>query len=196
MYSDDSNDASPSRSSAATSTNATSLYSGYKELMKHYVGLQGASSSRDRLFACPADRFYPSYMIDSPPPARYLQESLHQSPSFGFSSYIFNGGDNVTRTFNNFSVRLPGLTGVKLSAVKHPARTILVAECSAAAPWSWHEPSPQLIFNDARSVLTFVDGHVSYTRIYWNSAPYPGGSLSLAVQYDPPAHYDYQWSAN
>ena len=196
MYSDDSNDTSPSCASAATSTNATSLYSGYKELMKHYVGLEGASSSQDRLFACPADKFYPNYIIDSPPPARYLQERLHDSPKFGFSSYIFNGGDNVARTFGNFSVTLPGLTGVKLSAVEHPARTILVAECSAAGPWSWHERSPQLIFNDAKSVLTFVDGHVSYTRIYWNSTPYPGGSKSLAVQYDPPASYDYQWSPN
>jgi len=50
--------------------------------------------------------------------------------------------------------------------------------------------------DDAKSVLTFVDGHVSYTRIYWNSTPYPGGSKSLAVQYDPPASYDYQWSPN
>ena len=60
MYSDDSNDASPSTGSAAASTNAVSLYSGYKALMKSYVGLNGASSPQDKLFACPADTCFPT----------------------------------------------------------------------------------------------------------------------------------------
>jgi prepilin-type processing-associated H-X9-DG protein len=109
---------------------------------------------------------------------------------------MFNGGDNVTRKFNTFEVTLPGLTGVKLTAIKHPGRTVLVAEGSAAVPWSWHEPSSSLMFNDARNVISFVDGHVSYIKIYWNSTPYPGGTMSLSVQYDPPRSYDYQWSPN
>ena len=62
MYSDDSRDASPSSGSAAVFTNIVTLYSAYKGLMKSYVGLMGASSPRDRLFACPADLFYPSFV--------------------------------------------------------------------------------------------------------------------------------------
>src|ERR1022692_1441163 len=62
MYSDDSHDASPSPSGAGlTSTNIVPLYAGYKALMKNYVGLNGASSSQDKLFQCPADTFYPSW---------------------------------------------------------------------------------------------------------------------------------------
>jgi prepilin-type processing-associated H-X9-DG protein len=109
---------------------------------------------------------------------------------------MFNGGDNVTRNFGVFDVTLPGLTGVKLTSIKHPSRTALVTEWSASAPWSWHEPSPSLMFNDAKNVVSFVDGHVSYIKIFWNSTPHPGGTLSLALQYDPPTSYDYQWSPN
>jgi hypothetical protein len=107
---------------------------------------------------------------------------------------MFNGGDNVKRDFKTFSVTLRGLTGIKMSAVRNPGRTVLVAEASAYFPWSWHEPSSQLLFNDAMNMISFVDGQVSYIKIYWNSTPYPGGSKSLAAQYDPPASYEYQWS--
>ena len=196
MYSDDSNDASPSSGSAVGSTNVESLYSGYKDLMKSYVGVKGASSSQDNLFACPADTFFPNFITNAPPPLQYLRESFHDVAFSGFSSYMFNGGDNVTRKFEKFEVTLPGLSGVKLSSIKHPSRTVLVAEYSASAPWSWHEPSSHMMFNDAKNVVSFVDGHVSYIKIYWNSTPYAGGTLSLAVQYDPPASYDYQWSPN
>jgi len=196
MYADDSNDAAPSDRTTANSTNVASLYTGYKEFMKHYVGLNGASSSRDKLFACPADTFFPSFVTNAPQPQHYVQASHHDEPSLGFSSYMFSDGDNVTRDFKTFSVTLRGLTGVKMSAVKHPDRTVLVAEASAYFPWSWHEPSPWLLFDDARNVVSFVDGHVSYIKIYWNSTPYPGGSVLLAEQCDPPAAYEYQWSAD
>lgn len=200
MYSDDSGDATPSLGIVAGSTNAVPLYAGYKELMKSYVGLKSASSPRDRLFACPADSFYPSFVLtNSAGPYHYLRESLHDQSVFDYSSYAFNGGDNVPRTFgttNQFSITPRGLTGVKLSSVKHPARTILVAEVSALAPWSWHDPSSQIQFNDAKSVVSFVDGHVNYIKIYWNSARYPDGGISLAIDYEPPAGYDYQWSAD
>ena len=191
MYSDDSNDASPSTGSAAASTNAVSLYSGYKALMKSYVGLNGASSPQDRLFACPADTCFPTDLCsDNVFPRRYVQESLHHEPFFDFSSYAFNGGDNATHMFNPGSkpipITRPGLTGVKMSYVKHPGRTVLVTEVSALWPWSWHEPSASPQFNDAKNVVSFVDGHVSYIRIYWKS--------SYAALYDPPAAYDYQWS--
>ena len=67
IYSDDSSDASPSLGIAASSTNHASLYSGYKELMKNYVGLKGASSAQDTLFACPADNFSPAIYLSPTP---------------------------------------------------------------------------------------------------------------------------------
>jgi prepilin-type N-terminal cleavage/methylation domain-containing protein len=197
MYSDDSSDATPSPGISATSTNHMPLFSAYKELMKNYVGLKGAPSPRDKLFACPADKFFPSYVSVTNTGWYYVRHSLHDDPVLDYSSYAFNGGDNATRTYgltNHYT--MPGLTGVKFSSVKHPTRTILVAEASAFAPWSWHEPSSSLVFNNAKNMASFVDGHVSYIRIYWDSTPLPGGGQSLALGYNPPAGYDYQWSGD
>jgi prepilin-type N-terminal cleavage/methylation domain-containing protein len=198
LYSDDSNDATPSPGTAAASTNVMLLYSGYKELMKNYVGLKGASSPQDKLFACPADLFFPSFFLTNAQwPWHYVSMSFHDQPFSDFSSYVFNGGNNLTRTNRNQTIVIPrpGLTGVKLSAVKHPARTALVSEGSAPCPWSWHEPSASIQFNDAKNVVSFVDGHVSYIKIYWDSA-FNNGARSEAFMYDPPASYDYQWSPN
>jgi prepilin-type N-terminal cleavage/methylation domain-containing protein/prepilin-type processing-associated H-X9-DG protein len=193
MYCDDSHDFSPSPGSA-TVTNFFTLYSGYKKRILSYVAARDGATNA--LFACPSDAFFPNFITNSPPPLQYVQTSFHDTSFSGFSSYMFNGGDNITRSFGAFEVTPPGLTGVKLGSIKHPARTVLVIESSAAAPWSWHAPSTELRFKDAKNMVSFADGHVSYIKIYWNSAPYPGGTESLAVQYDPPANYEYQWSPN
>jgi len=203
MYSDDFRDATPSPGSSPSRTNFVSLYSGYKNLMKGYVGANQASSPRDRLFACPADTFFPSFVLPGPKaPATYVRQSLHSHPVFDYSSYAFNGGDNKTRTFEAGTWTAPGLTGLTLSSVKHPSRTVLITEASALAPWSWHRPhwpdprGEPLIYNDARNMASFVDGHVSYLRIYWNTNRYANGGLSFALAYNPPAGYDYQWSGD
>jgi prepilin-type N-terminal cleavage/methylation domain-containing protein/prepilin-type processing-associated H-X9-DG protein len=201
MYSDDSSDATPSPGAASARTNYFSLYSGYKTLMKNYVGLNGASSPRDGLFACPADTFYPSFVLpNTNSPARYVRQGLHESSIYDYSSYAFNGGDNVTHAFgttNRVVVTDHGLTGLKFSSIRHPARTILVAEASAFAPWSWHDPQwTDPTYNNAGNMVSFVDGHVSYIKIYWNSARHPNGYLTLAMEYNPPAGYDYQWSGD
>lgn len=200
MYSDDSHDASPSPGEAAvtSSKDMTSLYTGYKALMKSYVGLKGASSPADRIFACPADAFYPNWCFPgASQPFHFVQKSLHDESRYDYSSYLFNGGDNSTRRLHTNSFTFPGLSGVRLSAVKHPSRTVLLMEFSAIAPWSWHEPSVHgvaakdgTLYNDARNVVSFVDGHVSHLKVYWNNADRRG----LAGNYNPPAGYDYQWS--
>jgi prepilin-type N-terminal cleavage/methylation domain-containing protein len=197
LYSDDSHDASPSPGWAGlAATNAPSIYSGYKALMKNYVGLNGASSSQDKLFQCPADTFYPTWIIlPTASPIQFVQKSLHDDPSWDFSSYAFNGGDNVAHKFFKKTVTNPGLGGVKLSSVKHPARTVLVTEIAAFGPWSWHDPSSHgvaaadgTLYNDSQNVVSFVDGHVSYIKIHWS----PG--QEWAAGYESPAGYDYQWS--
>jgi prepilin-type N-terminal cleavage/methylation domain-containing protein len=199
MYSDDSNEASPSPGAAAAApTNLMSLYTGYKALMKNYVGLKGASSPQDTLFVCPADAFFPSFFVTNAWPRYYVRKSFHDQAFSDFSSYVFNGGDNVTRTNKKWSIVIPrpGLTGVKLSSVKHPSRTALVMEGSAPGPWSWHAPSPHVLFNDAKNVVSFVDGHVSYIKIYYDSSFNGRVWASEAYMYDPPSDYDYQWSPN
>jgi prepilin-type N-terminal cleavage/methylation domain-containing protein len=194
MYSDDSRDATPSPGSAVAATNAMLLYTGYKDLMKNYVGLKGASSSQDKLFACPADTFFPNFFsTNDQPPYYYVPLSFHDQPFSDYSSYVFNGGNNVSQTNKNtIVISRPGLTGVKLNAVRHPSRTALISEGSAPCPWSWHEPSPSIPSNNAKNMVSFVDGHVNYIKIYWDSE-FIGGN-SQAFMYNPPATYDYQWS--
>src|SRR5437868_2164098 len=69
MYSDDSHDASPSPDGKGlNSTNIMPLYAGYKALMENYVGLNGVSSPQDKLFQCPADTFYPNWLVTLGPP--------------------------------------------------------------------------------------------------------------------------------
>ena len=192
MYSDDSRDASPSPGAAVS--NILSLYSGYKVLMKNYVGLKGASSPQDKLFACPGDVLNASWLVDTnrARPPSFVQKSIHDSPDFDYSSYVFNGGDGVTRRSGEMG--FTGLTDVKLSSVKHPDRTLLLVECSALFPYSWHDPSSHgvahstgTMYNDSKNVVSFVDGHVNYIKMYWNGSRF-------ALYYNPPASYDYQWS--
>jgi hypothetical protein len=160
--------------------------------------LNGPSSPRDKLFQCPADTFYPNWMVAAvPPPYYFLPKSLCDDPAWDFSSYAFNGGDNTPRKFGRLTPTYPGLGGVKLSAVRHPVRTVLMAEVAALAPYSWHDPSSHgvahsdgTLYNNSKNAVSFVDGHVSYIKMYWN----PGHGV--AAWYDPPAAYDYQWSPN
>jgi prepilin-type N-terminal cleavage/methylation domain-containing protein len=71
MYSDDSHDASPSPGLPGLPPGKMdSLWSGYKALMKNYVGLRGESSPQDKLFACPSDVFNINYLFTNPPPHR------------------------------------------------------------------------------------------------------------------------------
>jgi type II secretory pathway pseudopilin PulG len=202
MYSDDSNDKSPKPASRVSNP-----YSAYKELMKSYVGLRGQSSAQDKVFACPADTFYFDYLFPRRPPGPtnlvgYVPESLCSRPDMDYSSYLFNGG-NLFGSTNGSGLR-PGIAGLSLSSIIHPVRTVLVAEVPAFIPFSWHKPKrplyilstsycPNLIFNDALNMVSFVDGHVSYTRVNWNGAR---GPLGVSCNYDPPAEYDYQWSGD
>ena len=73
-----------------------------------------------------------------------------------------------------------------------------MAEASALFPWSWHDPSPHPhldpnnYFYDPKSMVSFVDGHVSYIKIYVDYKHPAYHSMG----YNPPAHYDYQWSGD
>jgi prepilin-type N-terminal cleavage/methylation domain-containing protein len=166
----------------------------YKRLLKNYLGLSGASSSRDKLFACPADTFY----YDFPAP-NYIGQGLHDQLKTDFSSYGFSGGGNSPA-----KPKPPpflgedsygGVGGLKLASIRDPAKTVLLLEMSAAFAWSWHQaqsvPAGQYGFSDARNVIGFVDGHVGYIKIYRNP------SINLpSCNYEPPAGYEYKWHAD
>lgn len=172
-------------------------------MMKSYVGLKGASSKQDRVFACPADVFYFDYTMNlhyPRPLVGYVSESVCAQSNSDFSSYQFNAGNLFPAT----NIVRPGIAGKSLSSIQHPARTVLVAEAPAFIPFSWHKPKrplyiivpkncPNCFFNNALDMVGFVDGHVSYVKMYWKTAWPP---KSFSSDYDPPAEYDYQWSGD
>jgi len=144
----------------------------YKEQVKRYAGLTGPSSAKDAVFACPDDRGY-----TDPKP-------FHANARFDYNSYTFNG------------VILPGLpniAGWPVSSVSQPRKTLLVMEWTAHAPLSWHKSRTgqenRPFYCDALSVVGFVDGHVSLTKIYYDG-------YNAAYTRDPIAGYDYKYSGN
>jgi prepilin-type N-terminal cleavage/methylation domain-containing protein/prepilin-type processing-associated H-X9-DG protein len=188
MYGDDHNDKSPATGRIT--------FINYKEVAKGYLGLNGPSSPRDMIFACPADTFYYDEATGA-----YVPEGHHEQAAFDFSSYSFNGLNLLTNIpASRFGVVLPGIGGLSLSAIKEPAKTVLIVESAALLPYSWHQPVKPAagqppVYNNSLNMVSFVDGHVRYIPMYWNSAlRYPDGSLSIAAYYDPPAGYDYKWS--
>ena len=173
-------------------------YVTYKEVVKGFVGLHGTSSAQDTVFACPADTFF--YDDAS---LTYASQGRHEQFGYDYSSYAFSGGNLLTNYVNvAYNGILPGIGGKKLGAVKNPVRTVLVLEASGLQPYSWHLPKPPApgglpIFNDAKNLISFADGHADLMKVYWDSSVrYPNGGISLAAYYDPPANYDYQWSGN
>ena len=164
----------------------------YKRLMKSYVGLHGASSSQDKLFACPADRFYYDW-----PSLTFEARSMHDQPESDYSSYDFSGGNGCTNSPPAFLqiTCYPGVFGCRQASIRDPARTVLTLESCAVFPWSWHQPQKlpagQCGVKDAKSMIGFVDGHVNYIKIYWNQSLH-----TTTACYDPPGAYDYKWSAD
>lgn len=169
-------------------------YISFKEVIKGNLGLRGTASAQDKIFACPADVF--SYEESST--LAYTAHGRHEQSYSDYSSYAFNGLNLLT----NYPVLtengpMPGVGGQKLGAIRNPTKTALVVEEPAFFPYSWHQrkPSGQPLINNAINVLSFVDGHLSFTRMYWNSAiRYSNGENSAAAYYDPPEGYNYQWS--
>lgn len=157
---------------SAVPGNPGNLWWWYKELVKGYTGLNSPSSPDDTVFACPDDRGY-----SDPIP-------FCRSPRFDYGSYVFNG---VTLP------AMPNIAGWPVPAIKRPHRTLLVMEWTAHAPLSWHHSKTGRkntpFYNDAESVLGFVDGHVSFSKVYYDG-------YNAAYTQDPIVGYEYQYSGN
>ena len=189
MYAHDYNDTLPRTPATIYSFNLFDL-TGYKELMKSYAGLSGASSPQDSLFACPDDTFYYEWHRNSSRRG-FIHEGFHDQSLYGYLSYGFNGGPMTI-----FGTNAPGIAGRKIESIKEGDKTVLVAEMSAFWPWSWHQPRKPLngeherpVFDNAKNMMSFVDGHTSYLNTY---CP---GAVGLVLS-DPPAGYDYEWSGD
>ena len=186
LYADDNRDTLPANSNvsgAVITTNHWAIF--YKRLIKNYVGLHGASSPQDKLFACPADTFYYDF-----PSLAYESISYHDQLDSDYSSYGFSGANGSP--YNPYS---PGIFGWKQTSIKDPSKTLLVTEISALFPWSWHQPQKlpagKYGVNGAKNTVSFVDSHVDYIDIYWNS-----NFDMTQTTYDPPAGYDYKKSGD
>jgi hypothetical protein len=150
----------------------TGVWWWYKELVKDRVGLIGPSGPRDKVFACPQDRGY-----EEPRP-------FHSSSKFDYGSYVFNGV--------NFP-GAPNLAGKIVGSIKEPARTLLMMEWTAHAPLSWHRSrtgkNNHPFYNNAESVVGFVDGRVDFIKIYYDG-------INPAFTRDPIPGYDYKYSGD
>src|SRR5215831_11047379 len=117
LYADDHGDVL----SLVSSNMSPSVFSDYKDWMKSYVGLHGASSPQDAIFACPADTFCLPENIGGSPP-----QSCHQLSVYNYTSYLFNAG-NIRKDYP-FTNAFPGIAGRKLTSINNPTKTILITE--------------------------------------------------------------------
>ena len=171
LYADDSADILPGTATMAADPRPWVMY---KRLIKPYVGLNNTNnpSTNDLVFRCPGDFGFPLILG--------LNAPSYRDPSQDYNSYIFNGVPWA-----------PNISGKKLSSIQQATRTILVVDYAAHGPVTWHDGITkfQQRTDKARSNATFVDGHVSYTPIYYNKSQGPW-------EYNPPAtnsFYGYTW---
>jgi prepilin-type N-terminal cleavage/methylation domain-containing protein len=199
LYAADFNDVLFPIAGSSNSIQARAIYewTAYNPLMRGYVGLNGAPSPQDKLFACPTDTYYygstNSFSVLIPQSFR-----LRTDFNFNFTSYLFNAGNAAFQFYpHKYPGMFPGIMGSKLSFIKNPGRAVLVSEFPALEGYSWHQPvfSTPHHYNNARDMLSFADGHVSYIKMYCGSNN-PSHSFGLPFCFDPPAGYDYQWSGD
>jgi len=163
LYADDYSDSLPVLPDPNPYPNGVGAY--YKQLVKGYLGLTGPASPNEKAFVCPSDRI--------------LQTQIGHA----FTSYTFNG-------YEVGPGAIPRITGQKLGAIKSPAKAVLAGEWPAFFGGSWH-PLVNGDYSEAKAVLSFVDGHASFSKIYWD-----GVSDSDPCNYEPPAGYDYNWDGD
>jgi len=145
---------------------STNVYYSYKDSVVSYLRL-ATNSSANFTFVCPADT------------------SLYAVSLTHYSSYGFNG---AARGVNDF-----GMAQRRFGTVHEPSRTALDGEISGGIGVSWHAPEPVGQYNNAPNVGGFVDGHVSYLKIYWDGIK---GIPDFPFYYEPPPGYDYKWTGN
>ena len=88
---------------------------------------------------------------------------------------------------------MPNIAGRQISSLKKSRQTLLVMEWTAHAPLAWHKSKTgrnnMPFYCDAQNVVGFVDGHASFSKIYYDG-------YNAAYTRDPIPGYDYQYSGN
>jgi prepilin-type N-terminal cleavage/methylation domain-containing protein len=192
LYLDDQNNGSPGNTNAIHSPFVS--WTAYRQLINNDVGVEGGSSPQDKVFACPADSFFYDRSRNG---HGYVPRPLHGESDHAFTSYAYNAGQSTAPSSTNAAYTITnnyGIAGQRLEAVAHPVKTVLLAEVPAFAPYSWHQPKrpfskDNALFADAKDMVCFVDGHVSYIKMYFDGQ-------KIAWAYNPPAGYDYKWSSD
>jgi len=144
------------------------IYFVYKDSILPYItAATNAAVTNQTVFACPAD------------------SSFYQQSFCDYQSYGFNGTQRATNDY--------GMAGRLFSTVHDTAKTDLNGEIIGGWAQSWHTAPFSVQRQDAQGVGGFVDGHVNYVKVYWDGV---GGVNDFPFFYDPPANYEYKWTAN
>ncbi len=163
------------------------IYFDYKQNILSYLAGNGNASSNSTVFICAADDFDLSGPIGSWILDASVGRGFHNQVWSQFSSYWFNG---LTRGSNTNEL---GMAQKPFASVREPARTELIGEISGGMGLSGHDRLQPLQFQNARNVMSFVDGDVSYIKMFWSGT---AGFDSFPAFYDPPDGYDYKWAGN
>lgn len=161
------------------------IYFTYREDIQPYLSRSG-SSTNEQFFACPADDFDCTMPVIEQWfwPDAVAGRGLHHLKQTGYSSYVFNG-----EAANSVGAGTDGgarVTGKPFASVRQPSRLVSVCELSAMMGLSAHDRKQPGQYTNAKNVVGFVDGHVSFIPIYWNGSAMPS-------EYNPPSGYDYVW---
>lgn len=173
LYVDDHND--------IMSFYTNNIYFDYKEKILPYL-------SSTNTFICSADDF---------PMAGSIGTWLGiTSPSgFGFCNQIWS--DYSSYWFNGLSRGVDtndlGMAQKPFTSVRDPSRTELIGEISGGIGLSTHTRRQPLQFPDPPNVMSFVDGHAAYIKMYWNGVV---GLDGFPAFYEPTNGYDYKWTGN
>ncbi len=181
MYCQDNRDKTPGKNSVP----GQDIWWWYKELVKGYAGINRPSSSNDYVFQCSKDRGWA-------PRPEYLNPH-HQNRGLDYGSYVYNGCDNRGPAGN--SLLGTDTMGIGLTTVKHPTRTVMMAEWPIHWGYSWHKSltgTANIPYNDAINNVSFVDGHAKYIKLYYNAAITDAPFSFTTAQI--PAKYDYQFA--
>jgi prepilin-type N-terminal cleavage/methylation domain-containing protein len=164
-------------------TNGDPIYFTYKDSLGPCLSRTGADTN-DALFACPSDDFNcnDQHIKDLFPFDQISGTGFYRQGVTDYSSYFFNGSADAGED--------PRAAQNPFSSVRHPSELVLAGELSGALGLSAHSRMQPYQFNNALNVMSFVDGHVSCIRIYWNGVT---GLAGIPGLYNPPPGYEYEW---
>jgi prepilin-type N-terminal cleavage/methylation domain-containing protein len=158
----------------------------YKDSIEPYLGRAGNFQTNDVLFACPADNFNMDVIIGNWFVA--LGYASHAGDIYGtgyyrqlftqYSSYCLNPGARsqpsmFPKPHAGTNVTSAGVDYKAFDNIREPSKTVLMGEISGGVGLSSHARKEKFQFPDAQNVMSFVDGHVSYIKIYWHGRDGP-----------------------